>query len=81
MGPGDGGRGAPSSERRALKQALARAVRDPDSAVPVPLSYALDLLERRYGQPPGSAATWEPEVLLRSLAIMRIENSVRRPRG
>lgn len=43
----------------------------------MPFRYALDLLERRYGQPPGSAATWDPDDLLRALAYRNLESSVR----
>lgn len=43
----------------------------------IPFAYALDLLERRYGQPPGSSSTWDPEVLLRVLAFRQIEASVK----
>jgi hypothetical protein len=45
--------------------------------MPIPFSYALDLLERRYGQPPGSAATWEPDALLRALAFRNLEAAVK----
>ncbi len=57
------------------------AALDPDKRLPIPMSYALDRLERRYGQPPGSAPTWDPDALLRALEFARIEASIKVSKG
>ncbi len=54
---------------------------DPDKRPVVPFRYALDQLERRYGQPPGSAATWAADDLLRALTYQHLEASVKVTRG
>ena len=61
--------------------ALRLAALDPDARPSIPFRYALDLLERRYGQPPGSAATWNHDDLLRALEYQRMEASVTVTKG
>lgn len=58
--------------------ALTLAARDPDARPSIPFRYALDQLERRYGQPPGSAATWPADDLLRALQYQRLEAGMRK---
>jgi hypothetical protein len=53
--------------------ALVLAARDPSLAPPVPFRYVVDRLERKYGQPPGSAASWPLEDFLRALVYERLE--------
>lgn len=62
-----------------MKRALAMVAHDPDLRPAVPFRYALDQLERRYGQPPGSARTWDAEDLLRALDYQRLESEMRTP--
>ncbi len=57
--------------------ALTLASHDADARPAIPFRYALDLLERRYGQAPGSAATWPADDLLRALQYQRMEASVK----
>lgn len=54
---------------------------DPDAQPSVPFRYAVDQLERRYGQPPGSARTWAAEDLLRALDYQQLEATMRRSNG
>lgn len=61
-----------------MKRAFGLAAMDPKSRPPVPYAYFLDQLERRYGQPPGSSATWDAEAFLRAAEFMRLESSVRK---
>lgn len=49
---------------------------NPDAHEAVPLSYALDRLDRRYGQRPGAHREWPAEDLLRALAFQSLEASV-----
>jgi hypothetical protein len=42
-----------------------------------PDSYILDIAERRYGQAPGSALTWDVDALARALMFMSLEASVK----
>ena len=81
MGHGHGGCGKPPRDRRALKTALTLAAHDPDSSASIPFRYAIDLLERRYGQRPGSARTWPADDLLRALSYQSIEATVKGKRG
>ena len=72
------GGGAPPGDRDQLKRAFGLAAMDPKARPPIPYAYFIDQLERRYGQPPGSARTWEPDDFLRAAAFMRLEASVRK---
>ena len=78
MGQGDGGVCQPPGDRRALRQALAISSRVPDAHPEIPFRYALDQLERRYGQAPGSSRSWDPEDILRALDYTRLEAEMSR---
>jgi hypothetical protein len=67
---------APPGDREQLKLALGVLAVNPNAKPSVPLSYALDRLDRRYGQPPGAHRDWDDEDLLRALAFQTIEASV-----
>lgn len=77
MERGDQGAGTPPSERRQLAEAFLAVALDPEKRPAIPFSYALDQLERRYGQPPGSARTWDVDDLERALEFQRLESSVK----
>lgn len=57
--------------------ALAMAARSPEARPTVPFRYALDQLERRYGQPPGSARSWDAEDIMRAIDYARLEAEAR----
>jgi hypothetical protein len=68
--------GTPGSDRRQLAQALSLAALNGTSA-PIPYVYALDQLARRWSIPPWELEAAPAEWLLRGLAFIRTEASVK----
>lgn len=81
MEPGRARLRPPPRERDELRVALATVALDPDARPGFPFRYFIDQLERRYGQPPGSAETWPIDAFLRAVEYVRLESNVRVTRG